>query len=409
LVNPGSTTYTLNLGGTYQEVIASGGGTLSDSQINASGNYIGGSLTYQDAGSITLAGGSAAIFLNTPLTVTTPAKASANPVAGMSVGLSVLGQENGSGSGLTYTWSSSGPASVTFSDNGDTSAASTKATFTEAGTYTFTATISNGTQTVTSSVTVAVKQTLTSLQVSPGSASVVDGATQQFSALALDQFGNPLTPQPTITWSIKTGGIGTILKGLYTAPKSKVGPATVQAQSGTLSASAAVTVVASGSATFLGADTTDQGNWQQAYGAQGYDIIGASFSIPTYATVTATDETKKVWSTTTTNVSALSNPAGGRIEANWYALNSFSVNVDITDGQTHEVALYFLDVNDAARSERVDVLNSAGQVLDSRTISSFGGGQYMVWNISGNVTFRITRLAGPSAVMSGLFFGGPSN
>ena len=64
LVNPGSTTYSPNLGGTYRRVIASGGGTLSDAQIDANGNYIGGSLTYQDVSSVTLTGASAAIFLN---------------------------------------------------------------------------------------------------------------------------------------------------------------------------------------------------------------------------------------------------------------------------------------------------------------------------------------------------------
>jgi Hypothetical glycosyl hydrolase family 15/Dockerin type I domain len=64
LVNPGSTAYTLNLGGTYQQVRGSGGGTMADAQIDANGNYIGGSLTYQGVNSVTLAGGTAAIFLN---------------------------------------------------------------------------------------------------------------------------------------------------------------------------------------------------------------------------------------------------------------------------------------------------------------------------------------------------------
>jgi hypothetical protein len=106
-------------------------------------------------------------------------------------------------------------------------------------------------------------------------------------------------------------------------------------------------------------------------------------------------------------VRALSKPSGGRLAAAWYAADSFSVNVNMTDGQTHQVALYFLDWDNAGRSERIDVLNSAGAVLDSRTVSSFHGGQYEVWNVSGNVTFRITRLAGPSAVLSGLFFDAP--
>src|SRR5205085_10979740 len=38
--------------------------------------------------------------------------------------------------------------------------------------------------------------TLTSITVSPATATVADGATQPFSARALDQFGGPLVPQP---------------------------------------------------------------------------------------------------------------------------------------------------------------------------------------------------------------------
>jgi hypothetical protein len=409
LVNPGSTTYTLNLGGNYQEVQGHGGGTMTDAQIDANGNYIGGSLTYQNVSSITLAGGSAAIFLNPTsngaLTVTAPAQASANPVTSTAVGLSVQGQENGSDSGLTYTWSSSGPAAVTLSDNGTNSARNTTATFANAGTYTFTATISDGSQSVSSSVTVTVNQTLTSVQVSPATATVPDGATQQFGATALDQFSTPLATQPAFTWSIDSGGIGTISNnGLYTAPATSVGSGTVRANSGTISGSGSVTVVASGTATFLQADTIHQGNWQGVYGAQGYNVIGLSPSYPAYATVSPSGQHTKIWTKSTTDIRALSNPAGGRIAAAWYASNSFTVKINVTDGRTHQLALYFLDWNNAGRSERIDVLNSAGQVVDSRTVSAFGNGQYLIWNITGKVTFRITRLAGPDAGVSGLFF-----
>jgi len=78
--------------------------------------------------------------------------------------------------------------------------------------------------------------------------------------------------------------------------------------------------------------------------------------------------------------------------------------VNVTDGQTHQVALYLLDWDNQGRQERIDVLNSSGQVVSSRTVSSFDGGVYEVWNITGNVTFRITRLAGPNTVLSGIFF-----
>ena len=63
LVNPGSTTNTLALGGNYQEVQGHGGGTLTDADLDANGNYVGGNLTYQNVSTVTLAGGSAAIFV----------------------------------------------------------------------------------------------------------------------------------------------------------------------------------------------------------------------------------------------------------------------------------------------------------------------------------------------------------
>ena len=47
-------------------------------------------------------------------------------------------------------------------------------------------------------------------------------------------------------------------------------------------------------------------------------------------------------------------------------------------------------------------------MLDSRTVSSFQNGEYLVWNVSGSVTLRVTNLnSATSAVVSGLFLGGP--
>jgi hypothetical protein len=251
LVNPNASTYTLNLGGTYQLATPSGGGILTDADLDANGNYIGGTLTYQSLSSVTLGPGSAAVFVNatsSPLTITTPASAGTNPVIGTSVSLSVLGRENGSGTGLTYRWSSSGPATVSFSDNGDNTARNATATFAHSGSYTFTATISDGNgQSVTSSVVVIVDQTLAEVVVSPTSANVPAGTTQQFSATAVDQFGNPLTTAPPITWSIASGGTGTVnASGLYAAPVAGTGTATVIATSGAVSGTASINVVAVG-------------------------------------------------------------------------------------------------------------------------------------------------------------------
>ena len=71
---------------------------------------------------------------------------------------------------------------------------------------------------------------------------------------------------------------------------------------------------------------------------------------------------------------------------------------------THQVALYALDWENAGRSERVDAVDPAtGSVLDSRTVSSFVGGQYLVYNVTGHVQFRITNVAGVNAVLNGIF------
>jgi hypothetical protein len=197
LVNPNDSSYTLNLGGTYQLATPSGGGILTDADLDANGNYIGGSLTYQSMSSITLGPGSGAIFLNptsSPLTIVTPAGASANPV------------------------SSTGPAAVRFSSDGTNTAQNTTDAFTQAGSYAFTATVSDGNgNTVTSSVGVTVSQTLTTLVVSPSSASVPDGTTEQFSATALDQFGNPLTTTLSIPWSLASSGDPIMAKWVHFA------------------------------------------------------------------------------------------------------------------------------------------------------------------------------------------------
>ena len=158
------------------------------------------------------------------------------------------------------------------------------------------------------------------------------------------------------------------------------------------------------SASYVKTDATDERSWQGVYGAQGTDIAGAAGNVPSYAQVTLSGQQSWTWAASTTDVRALQNPAGGRVAACWYG-SSFSVDVNLTDGLTHQVGLYYLDWDSGGHSERVDVLDAAtGTVLDSRTVSSFSGGQYLVWNLTGHVTFRITDLTGPNAVLGGLFF-----
>jgi hypothetical protein len=160
------------------------------------------------------------------------------------------------------------------------------------------------------------------------------------------------------------------------------------------------------SAGFVGKNTTTQGNWIHTYGSQGYDIIGSTASIPSYATVTPAGESSWTWAASTTNSRALETANGtGHIAACWYSATSFAVDVNLTDGLTHDVELYFLDWGGNTRGEQVTITNATtGALLNTETVSSFNSGVYLEWALSGNVLFSISRTSGANAVLSGLFF-----
>lgn len=179
-----------------------------------------------------------------PPSIVTPAAANPDVVSGLTTTLSVLGDDDNGEGALTYIWSvsSGSPAQATFSDNGTNTSKSAVATFSQAGNYELTATVSDQRgNTATSSVNVTVEQTLTSIEITPRDISLATSAIQQFSATALDQFGTPLSVQPSFTWSLN--GDGTIdQSGLYTAPTAAGGPYEITVQSGTFSAITHVTV-----------------------------------------------------------------------------------------------------------------------------------------------------------------------
>ena len=78
-----------------------------------------------------------------------------------------------------------------------------------------------------------VSQTLTTIAVSPASASLVAGETRQFTATANDQFGAAMAAQPTFAWATTAGTMGP--GGLLTAPNAAISNGVVTATSGTFS------------------------------------------------------------------------------------------------------------------------------------------------------------------------------
>ncbi|MDP1826779.1 MAG: Ig-like domain-containing protein [Archangium sp.] len=176
-------------------------------------------------------------------TITAVASATPNPVPGTTTQLAVRATDDTGEPALVYRWSTSlAPAPVTFATNDDNASKDVVATFTEAGDYEFIVTVVDGAgNTVSSAVSVTVQATPTALDVQPRVVNLQVNQSQAFAATVTDQFGAPLSPQPTVNWTATVGGTvdGT---GLFLAGATPGGPHPVTATTGALAASAQVTI-----------------------------------------------------------------------------------------------------------------------------------------------------------------------
>jgi hypothetical protein len=235
--------------------LASGSGSISSSG-SSGGNSTAVYSASASSSAVTIRATSGAVSqaitvvvippVNSPLPTVATA-ATATPIANnlTTAALSVLGADDAGESVLTYTWTAvalpAGSTAPTFSINGTNAAKNTIATFSAAGAYTFTVTITDGSgHSVTSSVSMLLSQSLTSINITPGSISLDENTTQNFTAIGSDQFGNVLAAEPTFNWAI-TGEGAINSAGLYSSP-NQAGTATIQASSGAISQTAAITI-----------------------------------------------------------------------------------------------------------------------------------------------------------------------
>ncbi|MGA2255334.1 MAG: autotransporter-associated beta strand repeat-containing protein [Thermoguttaceae bacterium] len=148
------------------------------------------------------------------------ASASLSPVTVYS-GTSQSLSADASGTSLFYEWSvlsaPSGAQDPIFSVNDSGTASTTTATFSAAGQYELQVTAADPTgQVATSTVSVTVDAVASSIAVIAPTLSLYDKGTEQFTATELDQFGNPMSSQPTsFAWCASSGTITS--GGVYTA------------------------------------------------------------------------------------------------------------------------------------------------------------------------------------------------
>ncbi len=168
--------------------------------------------------------------------------------------------------------------------------------------------------------------------------------------------------------------------------------------------STTVVVTPAGTAAYIGTDHDTKGNWKGPYGSQAEYIVNDSTTLPSYATLT-TSGSAITYSSSTGSVSALERRSSGRIASALSASGPVSLGLDLSDGHVHRIDIYLLDWNGrSASSEKVSLLDaSTGAVLSSETVSGYSSGKYAAFNISGNVTIKVTPVIGSVAAVSGFF------
>ena len=221
--------------------------------------------------------------------------------------------------------------------------------------------------------------------------SILDGVTNAvLDTETFSSFNNGAYAAWNIQGNVKiqltlTGGANAVVSGVFFDPPSAI----------------------PNSAAFSGLDTLTQGTWTGKYGVDGYLITNDATSPPAYATVSLTGATNYTFAASTTDPRALqvSSGSSARIASAYYAASSFTINVNLTDGKKHRIALYLLDWNTTARAETISILDGVtNAMLDTETFASFHNGVYAVWNAQGNVRIQVTLTGGANAVVSGIFF-----
>jgi hypothetical protein len=172
-------------------------------------------------------------------------------------------------------------------------------------------------------------------------------------------------------------------------------------------------------------DTLTSGNWGGVYGSEGYilcaylsdgDTVQDLRSLPAYVgNITYSKQQGKQWVD-----GAGDQRAPSRGERNEYprnagaihtqdplaTLQTMTVDIQMDEGKSHQIALYFLDWEEAGRRVAVEMfdLDSKRLLAPVQVVSDFANGKYLIYSYDAPVRFRINHVRGPNATLSGIFF-----
>jgi subtilisin family serine protease len=163
----------------------------------------------------------------------------------------------------------------------------------------------------------------------------------------------------------------------------------------------------------VGTDATTRGNFQSTFGSQGNFVVGQSTRYPSFVVVNTANAATlraKVPARDAASQLVTGTPGGRTVRATGYLATTSAMVLDMnfTDGQVHRTSFYAADFGNKGRAERFELIDAnTGAVLAKQDLFNFAGGKYVTFDMSGHQLVRITRLAGPNAVLSGVFFDAP--
>lgn len=159
------------------------------------------------------------------------------------------------------------------------------------------------------------------------------------------------------------------------------------------------------SVTFVETDAVTSGLWPLNYGVDGLALANQPPALPENIRFTIATGDPVTWQAGSEDPRALiDNTGSGRVAAAWSG-NPVSFALNIPRGAPRRVAFYFLDWNRTGSAQEVTIRDTAtGTNLDTRAVSDFQNGKYLVYNIEGNVSVSVQNSTGP-ALLSGIFFG----
>ncbi|TMG61968.1 MAG: fibronectin type III domain-containing protein [Chloroflexi bacterium] len=178
--------------------------------------------------------------------------------------------------------------------------------------------------------------------------------------------------------------------------------------------SAPSTVASATTGTAVAYSQSPQGNWTDAYGADGYALLNWNggtdlVSLP-QSRLVFDQGGRYLWSSGTTAVQALQSPdASTRHAACFSDGNQIRLHLSFTTAYSGTIHIYVVDWDAIGRRETITVNDGSGpQTANITTDFSQGAWVNVPINVAagGNVTVTVARTAGINAVASGIFLGG---